>query len=138
MTIDIVKALQNAGWKVKKEDVSFMGGDVDEDEREGTFAILYHPVHGDKLSVIIFPEALRSDEVVNKIVFHRNNATPESEANFLERLKQIKAEIESGTEYRLGELYAPSRGGDGQIEQARSSAELKRKGTAKTMEQLRK
>ena len=138
MTKDIVKAMQNASWKVKKEDVSFMGGDVDEDEREGTFAILHHPVLGDTLSVIIFPEALQGDEVVNKIVFHRNNETPESEANFQERLRQIKTEIENRTKYHLGELHAPSRGGDGQIEQARSSAELKRKGTAKTMEQLRK
>lgn len=138
MTNDIVKAMRKAGWKVRKEDVDFMGGDEDEDQREGTFAILYHPILDEKLSVIIFPEELRGDEVVNKIVFHRNNATPESEAHFQERLREIKDEIENRTKYCLGELRAPSRGGDGQIEQARSSAELKRKGTAKTIEQLRK
>lgn len=137
MTNDIVKAMKKAGWTVKKEDVSFMGGDVDEDEREGTFAILYHPIYKEKLSVIIFPESLHGDEVVNKIVFHRNNETPESEANFRMRLQQIKDEIESRTKYRLGELREPARGGDGQIEQARSSTELKRKGAVKTMEQLR-
>ncbi len=135
MTIDIVKAMKQAGWEVKKEDVSYMGGA--EDAREGTFAILYHPIYNEKLSVIIFPEELQGDEVVNKIVFHRDTDTPESEENFRMRLQQIKAEIESRTQYRLGELRAPSRGGDGQIEQARSSAELKRQGADRIMEQLR-
>ena len=137
MTNDILNAMRKAGWKVKKEDVGFMGGEEDNDCREGTFAILYHPIFKEKLSVIIFPETLKGDEVVNKIVFHRDNETLESEGQFLMRLEQIKAEIESKTKYKLGELCAPSRGGDGQIEQARSSAELKRKGAVKKMEELR-
>lgn len=122
--LDVMK-----GWELK-ENPSFIGGEDEEDAREGTFAILYNPTTKEELSIIIYNEE-RGDEVVNKIVFHRNDKK-ESRDTFLMRMQQIKAKIEKSG-HKLGELSAPPRGGDGKMEQAQSGTELRRKGAAKRL-----
>ncbi len=119
------------GWELK-EDVGFLGGDDVEDEREGTFAILYNPTTKEELSIIIYQEE-RGDNVGNRIVVHRNvDGLGESRQQLRVRMQQIKAKIEKSG-HKLGELSEPPRGGDGKIEQAQSGAELRRKGAAKRL-----
>jgi hypothetical protein len=117
------------GWELK-ENPSFIGGEDEEDAREGTFAILFNPTTNEELSIIIYNEE-RGDDMVNKIVFHRNDEK-ESRDTFLIRMQQIKEKIEKSG-HKLGELSAPARGGDGKMEQAQSGAELRRKGAAKRL-----
>ena len=124
---DILNVMK--GWELKEEP-SFMGGDDAEDAREGTFAILYNPTTKEELSIIIYNEE-RGDDMVNKIVFHRNDEK-ESRDTFLMRMQQIKAKIEKSG-HKLGELSEPPRGGDGKMKQAQSGTELRRKGAAKRL-----
>ena len=125
---DILNSMTEQGWEIKEDEVGYMGGDEEEDSREGTFAILRKPSTGEELSIIILPER-QGDEVVNKIIFHRNDDKVEPKGAFLTRMEQIKREIEKSG-HQLGALAEPPCGGDGKIAQARNAADLKRKGAA--------
>lgn len=125
---DILNTMIAQGWEIMEDQVGYMGGDEDEDCREGTFAILRKPSTGEELSIIILPER-QGDEVVNKIVFHRNDDKIEPKGAFQTRMEQIKREIEKSG-HQLGALTEPPCGGDGKITQAQNAADLKRKGAA--------
>lgn len=122
---DILNVMIAQGWELK-ENPGFMGGDTDEDMREGTFAILKKTVTGEELSILVMPEE-RGDKVVNKIIFHRNDEAVEAPTAFQIRMEQIKREIERSG-YKLGQLGEPQCGGDGKIPQLRQGSHLRKAG----------
>lgn len=128
---DILNVMLAQGWELK-EDPGFMGGETDEDMREGTFAILKKTVTGEELSILVIPEE-RGDKVVNKIIFHRNDETNEAPTAFQTRMEQIKREIEKSG-YKLGQLGEPQCGGDGKIPQLRQGNRLRKAGASKQLE----
>lgn len=128
---DILNVMLAQGWELK-EDPGFMGGETDEDMREGTFAILKKTATAEELSILVMPED-RGDKVVNKIIFHRNDETIEAPTAFQTRMEQIKREIEKSG-YKLGQLGEPQCGGDGKIPQLRQGNHLRKAGASKQLE----
>ncbi len=128
---DILNAMLAQGWELK-EAPGFMGGETDEDMREGTFAILKKTATGEELSILVKPEE-RGDKVVNTIIFHRNDETIEAPTAFQTRMEQIKREIEKSG-YKLGQLGEPQCGGDGKIPQLRQGNHLRKAGASKQLE----
>lgn len=128
---DILNVMLAQGWELKEEP-GFMGGETDEDMREGTFAILKKTATGEELSILVIPEE-RGDKVVNKIIFHRNDETIEAPTAFQSRMEQIKREIEKSG-YKLGQLGEPQCGGDGKIPQLRQGNRLRKAGASKQLE----
>lgn len=127
---DILNVMIAQGWELK-EDPGFMGGETDEDMREGTFAILKKTATGEELSILVMPEE-RGDKVVNKIIFHRNDETVEAPTAFQTRMEQIKREIERSG-YKLGQLGEPQCGGDGKIPQLRQGSHLRKAGVSRQL-----
>lgn len=125
---DILNAMLEQGWELK-ENPGFLGGDDEEDCREGTFAMLERAVTGEQLSILIMPGE-QNGETVNKIIFHRNDDRVEAEGTFQTRMEQIKREIEKSG-HHLGSITAPACGGDGKIPQLKDAQKLRRKGAAK-------
>lgn len=128
---DILNAMLDQGWELK-DDPGFMGGEEDDDCREGTYAVLERASTGEKLSILILPEE-QNGKMVNKIIFHRNDDRVEAEGAFQTRMEQIKREIEKSG-HKLGSIKAPACGGDGQIPQLKDPQKLRRKGAAKDVD----
>lgn len=128
---DILNVMLAQGWELK-EDPGFMGGETDEDMREGTFAILKKTATGEELSILVIPKE-RGEKVVNTIIFHRNDETIEAPTAFQTRMEQIKREIEKSG-YKLGQLGEPQCGGDGKIPQLRQGNHLRKAGASKQLE----
>lgn len=124
---DILNVMIGQGWELK-EAPGFMGGDDEEDIREGTFAILRNRAVGEELSILVLPEE-RGDKMVNQIIFHRNDDTIEAPNAFHARMEQIKREIEKSG-YKLGQLGEPQGGGDGKIPQLQEGSQLRQKGAS--------
>ena len=124
---DILNVMIGQGWELK-EDPGFMGGDDEEDIREGTFAILRNRAVGEELSILVLPEE-RGDKMVNQIIFHRNDDTIEAPNAFHVRMEQIKREIEKSG-YKLGQLGELQCGGDGKIPQLQEGSQLRQKGAS--------
>ena len=128
---DILNVMVAQGWELIEEP-GFMGGETDEDMREGTFAILRKTATGEELSILVKPEE-RGNEVVNTIIFHRNDETIEAPTAFQTRMEQIKREIERSG-YILGQLGDPQCGGDGKIPQLRQGNSLRKAGASNQLE----
>lgn len=128
---DILNVMVAQGWELI-EAPGFMGGETDEDMREGTFAILRKTATGEELSILVKPEE-RGNEVVNTIIFHRNDETIEAPTAFQTRMEQIKREIERSG-YQLGQLGDPQCGGDGKIPQLRQGNSLRKAGASTQLE----
>ena len=131
ITKEIQKAMTDQGWECIQG--GCMGGEDEEDDREGTFLMLRDPANHDELSIMIIPEE-KGGKTINKIVVHRNSSKTESEKAFRNRMAIIKREIEKSG-HKLGEIEVPPCGGDGQIEQVKDATEMKRKGAAKKLRQ---
>lgn len=125
---DILNVMIAQGWELE-DDPGFMGGETDEDMREGTFAILKKRATGEELSILVVPEE-QGDGVVNKIIFHRNDEILEAPTAFQTRMEQIKREIEKSG-YKLGALGEPQGGGNGKIPQLREGGRLRKAGASK-------
>ena len=128
---DILNAMLDQGWELK-DDPGFMGGEEDDDCREGTYAVLERHSTGEQLSILILPEE-QNGTTVNKIIFHRNDERVEAEGAFQTRMEQIKREIEKSG-HKLGSIKAPACGGDGKIPQLKDPQKLRRKGAAKDVD----
>ena len=128
---DILNTMLEQGWELKG-DPGFMGGEEDDDCREGTYAVLERKVTGEQLSILIMPEE-QNGTTVNKIIFHRNDDRVEAEGAFQTRMEQIKREIEKSG-HKLGSIKAPACGGDGKIPQLKDPQKLRRKGAAKDVD----
>jgi len=128
---DILNTMLEQGWELK-DDPGFMGGEEDDDCREGTYAVLERKVTGEQLSILIMPEE-QNGTTVNKIIFHRNDDRVEAEGAFQTRMEQIKREIEKSG-HKLGSIKAPACGGDGKIPQLKDPQKLRRKGAAKDVD----
>lgn len=130
ITEDIVTALINQGYEIKleedgKEALQYMGGEQDNDWREGVYAIL-RKAGGEEITIIVRPDEM---EINNQIIFHRNDSRNITDAQYIESLQRIKLEIEQSG-HKLGQIQAPVGGGNEQIPQLRSSQSLSRKGAA--------
>jgi len=128
---DILGAMLDQGWELK-DDPGFLGGEEEDDCREGTYAILERATTGEQLSILIMPED-QNGKMVNKIIFHRNDDKVEAQGAFQTRMEQIKREIEKSG-HRLGSVKAPACGGDGKIPQLKDGQKLRRKGAAKDVD----
>ena len=128
---DILNAMLDQGWELK-DAPGFMGGEEDDDCREGTYAVLERHSTGEQLSILILPEE-QNGTTVNKIIFHRNDERVEAEGAFQTRMEQIKREIEKSG-HKLGSIKAPACGGDGKIPQLKDPQKLRRKGAAKDVD----
>lgn len=124
---DILNAMLGQGWELKDEP-GYLGGDEDEDPREGTFAIIRKAITGEELSILILPEE-KDGKLGNRIVFHRNDDRIEAPGAFQTRMEQIKREIEKSG-HKLGEIGEPCCGGDGKILQLKNGRNLKKNGAA--------
>lgn len=134
VTEDIVTALIEQGYEVKLESgteaVNYMGGDQDNDWREGVYAVM-EKGSGEEITVIVRPD---ENAVNNQIIFHRNDERTMTDAQYLASLERIKKEIEKSG-HRLGELQVPADGGNTQIPELRSGTSMSRKGMAQKLDE---
>lgn len=136
ISLDIVNAMIRQGYILKSENgddaFDYMGGEIPCDWREGFFAILQDPRTGDEISVMVTPNENGKD---NDIAFHLNGEDGiKTECQYIDDLKRIREEImKSG--YQLGEIEAPSDGGDERMPLLESVESLREAGST---EQLRK
>lgn len=134
ITQDIISAMLDQGYMLKQEDgndaVNYMGGEADNDMREGVYAILENGT-GEEITVIVTPDESDSD---NQIIFHRNDHRPITDSEYIRNLKAIQREIEKSG-HKLGNLSAPSDGGNEKMPELIDGKKLSRRGTS---ERLRK
>lgn len=130
VTEDIVTALIRQGYEVKldengNEAIQYLGGEEDNDWREGVFAIL-RKAGGEEITIVVRPDA---GEVNNQIIFHRNDERNLNDTEYISSIRRIKQEIEKSG-HSLGQITAPSDGGHEQIPELRDARRLSRKGAA--------
>ena len=126
---DVLNAMTKQGWELKS-DPDFMGGETDNDWREGTFAVLHKPNTGEEVSILVLPEE-KDGKKGNQIIFHRNDDLLESASAFQTRMEEIKREIEKSG-YKLGALREPEHG-DGKVEQLRSRDAMSKRGASEKL-----
>ena len=112
MANDIIKAMEKQGYTLKSsspKNKGFVGGDEDNDYREGAFAIMKDGLDNE-LTVIVQPSANGKPQ----IVFHRNDEKDITVQRYMDTLKKFKAQIETSG-YQLGEIQAPADGGNHRV-----------------------
>jgi hypothetical protein len=130
---DIIIAMENQGYFLQKLDdkspaFNYMGGETENDQREGIFAVLKNGV-GTEITVIIHPN---EDLTKNNIIFNRNDNLNLTEEEYTRQLKEI-GKILKNEGYDMGDLKAPAGTGDHrQIELADPNA-LSRTGIKKEL-----
>lgn len=135
MTEDIVGSLLQQGWRLQyesgKEAFNYMGGEEDNDQREGVYAILKGP-ENQEITVIVSPD---SQEMGNTISFHRNDEREMTEKEYLQSLAGIQNEIEH-CGYQLGKgTCSAKEGEDHKIPEMSSSKKLSAKGAVKKIKE---
>ena len=134
VTEDIVTALIEQGYEVAiengKEAINYMGGEQENDWREGVYAILEKGT-GEKITIIVKPN---EDATKNQLIFHRNDNRNITDAEYIASLERIKKEIQRSG-HPVGDLQAPADGGNTQIPELRSSESLSKKGAASIIEE---
>lgn len=133
VTNDILNAMLGQGWELKG-DPGYLGGEEDEDPREGTFAVIKKTITGEELSILILPEE-KCGKLCNQIIFHRNDDRIEAPGAFQTRMEQIKREIEKSG-HKLSEINEPCCGGDGKIFQLKNGKNLKKSGAASELNRV--
>lgn len=129
ITEDIITSLIEQGYRVDtvdgKEEVGYLGGETENDWREGVYAILSK---GDKenITIIIRPDEKNEN---NQIIFHRNDNRPITDKGYMDSLRTIKNEIEKSG-HKLGDITAPADGGNEQIPELRSGSDMAKKGAS--------
>lgn len=131
VTQDIVECLIEQGWTIKQEHgteaLGYMGGDEEEDMREGFFAILQNPTLDQEITVIVNPAEKAQD---NQLIIQRNDVDPNrSSAEYMTQLASILRQIEKSG-YRAGSPSEPATGGDEPIGEITNVGDLTRKGAA--------
>ena len=134
VTEDIVTALIEQGYEVAiengKEAINYMGGEQENDWREGVYAILEKGT-GEKITIIVRPN---EDSTRNQLIFHRNDSRNITDAEYIASLERIKKEIQKSG-HPVGDLQAPIDGGNTQIPELRSGESLSRKGASSIIEE---
>ena len=135
MTEDIVGSLIDQGWKIVYEDgrqaCDYMGGEEENDQREGVYAILKGP-ENQEITVIVSPDA---QEMANTVSFHRNDDREMTEREYLESLAGIQREIEQ-CGYQLGESTCSAKEGEDQkIPEMSSAKKLSSRGAVKRIKE---
>jgi len=135
MTEDIVGSLLQQGWQLLyeggQEAFNYMGGEEDNDQREGVYAILEGP-ENQQITVIVSPD---SQENGNTISFHRNDEREMTEREYLQSLTGIQKEIER-CGYQLGSGTCSAKEGEDRIiPEMSSSKKLSAKGAVKKIKE---
>lgn len=134
---NLVSAYIQQGYEIKlnpttkKEEIGYMGGDVDEDWREGVYAIVIGPT-GEEITVMVNPEDGRDG---NRILFHRNDTRPLTAQEYIDSIKRVCA-ISRKVGYEVEDPQAPEGCDDKIMEELSNGTEIKKRGTAEKVKAI--
>jgi len=130
---DIVESMVNQGWKLKSEDgkasAGYMGGEENEDMREGFYAILEDPNLKQEVTIIVNPSEQAN---TNQLVVQRNDESPRTSKEYMRQLESILRQIEKSG-YKASQPCEPSGGGDEVIREITSANQLRQAGAAEKL-----
>ena len=128
---DIITGMREKGWRLKGErekrpQISYMGGEKEEDWRQGVCAVLENSL-GDEITVIVDPDT----DTQNRLIIHQEpGQTGQTDKKVREQMQSIQAQMRD-IGYQVGDSTAsvthiPQMGSVDRLRQAHATEQIRK------------
>lgn len=128
--LDIVNSYIQQGYVLKEEHGEDDFGYIENDQRNGVFVILRHPIIGNEVSILIQPNP---DDKTNRVDYQIDNPKQPLTAQQLHALLEQFRQKMNSIGYKVGPVEIPSDGGDEVVSQMHSGQQLRQAGAAERL-----